>query len=169
MKKILGILAVLLLSVAAFGQTTYGVVATGGSVTGGIAGKVKLSGSSTVGVVLVNNTLPFETEGGTVTFQTGAITTGKIQVGGTFLPGGFITVVTDNEGALFSGTFDAGLTWTPSFNANGTHFYVLSGNATDALGNTAQVLLTTTTDTSVTCFFSGSETISSLRLGITIH
>jgi hypothetical protein len=169
MKKILGLLVVLVLSAAAFGQTTYGVVALGGTTTGRINGRASLAGSSTITTVIVNNSFPFESETGTITFQTGLLANGSMQTGVTFSAGGTITVTTANEGLIFSGTFDQGATWKPAFNPNDTHFYILNGTATDALGNTLAFVLTTTTDTSVTCFFSGSETISSVRLGITIN
>lgn len=169
MKKILGLLAVLVLSVAAFGQTTYGVVAQGGTISGGVTNSPRLSASSTIGVVIVNNTFPYEYETGTIVLTVGSRVSGSMQVGQILGSGGTITVTTANEGVLFSGAISAGATWTPAINPNSTHFYILNGAATDALGNTLTFTLTTTTDASVTCFFSGSETISSLRLGITIN
>jgi hypothetical protein len=168
MKKILGVLAVLVLSVAAFGQTTYGVIASGGTASGRINGRASLSGSSTVSLVIVNNTFPYEFETGAISFQTGPLANGSMQTGVTFGSGGTITVTTANEGQIFSGTFVAGTTWRPAFNGNDTHFYLLNGTAADAAGNTLVLSMTTTTDPSITCFFSGSETISSLNVGITI-
>lgn len=165
MKKILGVL--LLLTAAAFAQTTYNVNATTGTLTGGIAGRVKLTGASTVVAVIINGGPP-EFEGGSVSFQTGTITSGHVQVGATFGAGGSFIVTTANEGTIFTGTFNDA-TWTPAFNANGTHSYVLTGTLTDPAGDTGAFSLLTTTDTSITCFFSGKETIQTVNISLTIN
>src|SRR5512132_2151600 len=71
---------------------------------------------------------------GSVTFTTGAFTSGDAQMGGTLAPGGSF-IITGNgsngvpNGVIFSGTFSSStpVTWTMQTLADGTHNYVLTG------------------------------------------
>jgi PEP-CTERM motif len=80
---------------------------------------------------------------GTVTFTTGAFTSGDPVMGGTLAPGGSFTITGNGtngvpSGVIFSGTFTAA-TWTMQTLPNGTHDYVLLGAL---MGSNGQVLAT---------------------------
>jgi hypothetical protein len=85
--------------------------------------------------------------------------------GGTFVIAGNGTNGIPN-GTIFSGTFDAPLTWTLVTLANGTHNYTLTGSITNGGSvNGATVQLTINTGKG---FFNGSTTISSGDTNITV-
>src|SRR5215472_10537655 len=74
---------------------------------------------------------------GSITFSTGALTSGSLQTGGAFAGGGSFTIAgngTDGipNGVIFSGTFSGPVTWTLITLANGTHNYTLTGALTGA-------------------------------------
>ncbi len=105
---------------------------------------------------------------GSVSFSTGALSSGSLQMGGTFAAGGTF-VITGNgssgvpNGVIFSGSFDSPVTWTLVTLANGTHNYTLTGTLTGTLGsslmtNGITVQLTINTGKG---YFNGSTTISS--------
>ncbi len=105
---------------------------------------------------------------GWLTFSTGALSSGSLQMGGTFASGGTF-VITGNgssgipNGVIFSGTFDSPVTWTLVTLANGTHNYTLTGTLTGTLGssyatNGVTVQLTINTGKG---YFNGSTSISS--------
>ncbi len=80
---------------------------------------------------------------GSVTFTTGAFTSGDPTMGGTLAPGGSFTITGNGSngvpsGVIFSGTFTAA-TWTMQSLPNGTHDYVLMGAL---MGSSGQVLAT---------------------------
>ena len=103
-----------------------------------------------------------------MSFSTGALTSGNLQMGGTFGSGG--TFVINGNGTngipnttLFNGSFDGPVTWTLVTLANGTHNYTLTGsvtgtwyNGTTVFGATVQLTINTGKG-----FFNGSTTISS--------
>ncbi len=137
----------------------------GGTLSGTNAG-LSLSGSL---LVAVNG---FDGGGlttgnlGTVSFTTGAVSGGSLQMGGTFAPGGTFTIDGNGtgglpNGTLFSGTFSGTVTWTLTTLANGTHDYTLTGVVTGMMGGTTvngvSVQLTINTGKG---FFNGSTTIS---------
>src|SRR5215469_9293059 len=105
---------------------------------------------------------------GSVTFSTGALISGSLQMGGTFAGGGLFVIAgngTDGipTGAIFSGTFSGPVTWTMITLSNGTHNYTLTGvlSGTWFTGQTvygATVQLTVNTGKSL---FNGSATLSS--------
>ena len=106
---------------------------------------------------------------GTLEFSTAALTSGSLQMGGTFAAGGSF-VVTGNgtngipSGVIFNGSFSGPVTWTLTTLANGTHNYTLSGalsgtwytNGQTVYGATVQLTINTGKG-----FFEGTTQISS--------
>jgi len=137
----------------------------GGTLSGTNAG-LSLSGSTLVAVTGFNGGGLVTGDLGTVSFSTGALTGGSLQMGGTFGSGGTFTI--DGNGAgglptgvLFSGAFSGSVTWTLTTLANGTHNYTLTGVVTGTMGgvnvNAVTVQLTINTGKGL---FNGSTTIS---------
>jgi len=166
MKRMIWLLLLTLaLPIAAFASST-DFTNSGGKLTGSSSG-LSLTGSELIainglGVGLITGDL------GTLTFTTGALTSGSLQMGGTFAAGGSF-VITGNgtdgipDGTIFSGTFTGGETWTMVTLANGTHNYTLTGSLTGwwyngAPVNGATVQLTINTGKG---YFNGSTKISS--------
>jgi hypothetical protein len=140
----------------------------GGKLSGSNAG-LSLTGSTLVAVI--EPTIPLIITGnnlGTVAFSTGALTSGTLTGGGTFAAGGSFAISTNGtsglpNGVLFSGTFDAPVSWVLITLANGTHEYTLTGTLTGtwitgATVNGVTVQLTVNTGKG---FFNGSTGISS--------
>ena len=113
---------------------------------------------------------------GIVAFQTGALTSGSLQTGGTFAAGGAFTVTGNGNngvanGPIFTGTFDTDSTWQMFTLPDGTHNYNLTGIVSgivytkfkqyNAKGVTFQLTVNTGTG-----FFNGSTTLSSGNLNI---
>lgn len=158
-KKLL-LLAVLALALplAAFADSSIDITNRGGTLAGNSSG-LSLTGSTLIGVgSAVGSNL------GSLTFSTGALTSGNLQTGATFAAGGSF-VITGNgtngvpNGVIFSGTFSGPVTWTPTPLANGTHNYTLSGalvSANGQVGATAQLTVNTGKG-----FFNGSVGLSS--------
>jgi len=63
---------------------------------------------------------------GGVYFTTGALNSGSLALGGTFLAGGSFTISGTN-GVIFNGSFSSPVTWTMFTLENGTHEYTLQG------------------------------------------
>ena len=171
MKRILLLaLICLALPMAAFANSSIDFTNSGGTLSGSSAG-LSLSGSEVIavkglgGLGLVTGNL------GTLSFTTGMLMSGSLQSGGTLMAGG--TFVIDGNGTngipngtIFSGTFDAPLTWTMVTLANGTHNYTLTGSITNGGSvDGATVQLTINTGKG---FFNGSTTISSGDTNITV-
>jgi hypothetical protein len=106
-------------------SSTIDISNSGGTVTGSDAG-LSLTGSvlfkygSTVGSNL-----------GSVTFTTGAFTSGNAAMGGGLAPGGTFTITGNGtngvpNGVIFSGTFTSA-TWSVITLADGSHQYTLTG------------------------------------------
>lgn len=169
MKRIFLIaLLALALPMAAFGSGSVDFTNSGGALTGSSAG-LSLSGSvliavkgyGSLGLVTGNNL-------GSLSFTTGALTSGSLQMGGTFGGGGTFTIDGNGSnglptGAMFTGSFSGPVTWTMVTLANGTHNYTLTGSLTGtgmsgAIVNGATVQLTINTGKG---FFNGSTKISS--------
>ena len=169
MKKIL-LLAVLALALptAMFAGSSVDYTNSGGTLSGSSSG-LSLSGSVLIAVNGLNGAgLITGADLGSVSFSTGALTGGSLQMGGTFAGGGSF-VITGNgtngvpNGTLFTGTFDGPVTWTLVTLANGTHNYTLTGSVSGWTGSGAPttgatVQLTINTGKG---FFNGSTTISS--------
>ncbi len=166
-RSLLLVLLALALPMAAFASSSVDFTNSGGTLSGTNAG-LALSGSELIavnglgGLGLVTGNL------GTVTFSTGALSGGSLQMGGTFLAGGSFVVNSNGSnglpsGVLFNGSFSGPVTWTLVTLANGTHNYTLSGSLTGTwytgtTVNGATIQLTINTGKG---FFNGSTKISS--------
>lgn len=160
-------LLALALPMAAFASSSVDFTNSGGTLSGSNAG-LSLSGSTLIavnglgGLGLVTGNL------GSLSFSTGALTSGSLQMGGTFLSGGMFMIVGNGTNGipnttLFNGTFSGPVTWKLVTLANGTHNYTLTGSISGtwmggATVNGAAVQLTINTGKG---FFNGSTTISS--------
>lgn len=158
-------LLALALPMAAFANNSVDFTNSGGTLSGSSAG-LTLSGSTLIamgsGGVITTGTL------GTIAFSTGALSSGNLQQGATFMAGGSFNITGNGtngvpNGTIFSGTFSGPVTWTLVTLANGTHNYTLSGALTGTwMGggtvNGATVQLTINTGKG---FFNGSTSISS--------
>ena len=175
MKKIL-LLAILALALpmAAFANNSIDFTNSGGTLSGGSAG-LSLSGSELIAVNGLNGLGMVTGNLGSVSFSTGMLMSGNLQMGATFMAGG--TFVVDGNGTngipsgtLFNGTFSGPVSWTLVTLANGTHNYTLSGSVTGTWLNGitvdgATVQLTINTGKG---FFDGSTLISSGDTNITV-
>jgi PEP-CTERM motif-containing protein len=156
-KKIV-LLAVLALALplAAFANSV-DLTNVGGTVTGG-AGGLTLSNS----VIMVYSGVSGSNLG-SVSFTTGAFTTGNAQNGGTLAAGGSFTVTGNGtngvpNGVIFSGSFSSA-TWSVTTLADGTHNYTLVAAIVDGSGHvgaTSQLTLNTGTG-----LFNGSVGLAS--------
>ncbi len=169
MKKILLLaLLALALPIAAFAGSGVDYTNSGGTLSGSSSG-LTLSGSVLIAVNGLNGGgLITGNDLGSVSFSTGALTSGSLQMGGTFAGGGWFTITGNGSngvpnGNLFSGTFSGPVTWTLVTLANGTHNYTLTGSLSgtsvgggSAVGVTVQLTINTGKG-----FFNGSTTISS--------
>ena len=138
---------------------------SGGTLSGTDAG-LSLTGSGLIAVTGFNGGGLVTGDLGTVSFTTGALTGGDLQMGGTFASGGTFTISGNGTGGLpngviFSGTFSGSVTWTLATLANGTHNYTLTGVVTGTMGgmnvNGVTVQLTINTGKG---FFNGSTLIA---------
>ena len=169
MKKIL-LLAVLALALpmAAFAGSGVDYTNSGGTLSGSSSG-LTLSGSVLIAVNGLNGGgLITGNDLGSVSFSTGALTSGSLQMGVTFAGGGWFTITGNGSngvpnGTLFSGTFSGPVTWTLVTLANGTHNYTLTGSlsGTAGEGSSAQGVTVQLTINTGKGFFNGSTTISS--------
>jgi len=172
MKQIVWLLLLMLALPTAGFANSVDFTNSGGTLSGGNSG-LSLTGSTLIAINapplgLITGDL------GSVTFSTGALSTGSLQTGGTLAAGGSF-VITGNgtdgipNGMIFSGTFSGPVTWTLITLSNGTHNYTLTGALTGTwfTGQTvygATVQLTVNTGKG---FFNGSTTISSGDTNIT--
>jgi hypothetical protein len=110
----------------------------GGTLSGSNAG-LTLSGSALVVVNGLNGMgIITGSDLGSVTFTTGALTSGSLLTGGTFAAGGTFTITGNGtngipNGVLFSGTFSGPVMWT-RLTVDGVTHYTLSGGVTGTLG-----------------------------------
>jgi len=161
-------LAILLLALplGAFAGSSIDFTNSGGTLSGTNAG-LTLTGSTLIAVNGLGGGLITGNNLGTVTFSTGALTGGSLQMGGTFAAGGSF-IITGNgsgipSGTIFNGSFTGPVTWTLITLANGTHNYTLTGslsgtwyNGSTISGATVQLTINTGKG-----FFNGTTTISS--------
>lgn len=169
MKKLI-LLAVLALALptAMFAGSSVDYTNSGGTLSGSNSG-LSLSGSTLVAVNGLNGGgLITGSDLGSVSFSTGALTSGSLQMGGTFAGGGWFSITGNGSngipsGTLFSGSFSGPVTWTLVTLANGTHNYTLSGSLAGMTGSgysTVGVTVQLTINTGKG-YFNGSTTISS--------
>ena len=168
MKRILLMaLLALALPISAFATKSVDFTNSGGTLSGSSTG-LSLSGSELIAVNGLNGMGLVTGDLGSLTFSTGSLTSGSLQMGATFNGGGSFTITgngTDGipSGVIFSGTFSGPVTWTLVTLANGTHNYTLTGSVSGtwyngASVNGATVQLTINTGKG---FFNGSTSISS--------
>jgi hypothetical protein len=158
MRRVL-ILAVLALALPlmAYADSSIDVSNAGGTITGNASG-LSLSGSTLFkfGSAVGSNL-------GSVSFTTGAFTSGDPQMGGTLAAGGTFTITGNGtngvpNGVLFNGAFTSAQ-WTLVTLANGTHNYTLTGALSDSngkVGATTQITVNTGKG-----FFNGTIDLSS--------
>jgi hypothetical protein len=160
-------LLVLALPLAAFAGSSVDFTNSGGTLSGSNA-SLSLTGSTLIAVNGLGGGLITGKNLGTLTFSTGALSSGSLQMGGTFAAGGSF-IITGNSGngipsgTIFNGSFTGPVTWTLITLANGTHNYTLTGslsgtwyNGSTISGATVQLTINTGKG-----FFNGSTTISS--------
>jgi hypothetical protein len=167
MKKLV-LLAVLALALptAVFAGSSIDYTNSGGTLAGSNSG-LSLSGSVLI-AVNGNGGLITGNDLGSVSFQTGALSSGSLQNGGTFAAGGWFTITGNGSngvptGTLFTGTFSSPASWSLTTLANGTHNYTLTGtlSGTTASGySTVGVTVQLTINTGKG-FFNGCTKISS--------
>ena len=167
MKKLV-LLAVLALALptAVFASSNIDYTNSGGTLSGSKSG-LSLSGSALI-AVKGSGGLITGSDLGSVSFQTGALTSGSLQSGGTFAASGWFTITGNGtngvpSGTLFTGTFSSPVTWTMMTLSNGTHNYTLTGalTGTTASGySTVGVTVQLTVNTGKG-FFNGCTSISS--------
>jgi PEP-CTERM motif-containing protein len=167
-KKIvfLSVLA-LALPFVAFAGSSVDFTNSGGTLAGTNSG-LTLTGSALIAVDGLGGGLITGNDLGSVSFSTGALSSGSLQMGGTFATGGTFTITGNGtsgvpSGVIFNGSFSGPVTWTLVTLANGTHNYTLTGsltgtwyNGTTVNGATVQLTINTGRG-----FFNGSTTISS--------
>jgi len=162
MKKLV-LLAVLALALptAVFASSNIDYSNSGGTLSGSqgglsLSGSVLIAVSSNSGIITGSNL-------GSVSFETGALTSGSLQQGGTFAAGGWFTITGNGtngvpSGTLFSGTFSGPVKWDLVTLPNGTHNYTLTGTLKGSSGSGVTVQLTVNTGKG---FFNGCTRISS--------
>lgn len=153
---VLALLA-LALPMMAWANSSIDVSNAGGTISGSAAG-LSLTGSTLFkfGSAVGSNL-------GSLSFTTGAFTSGDAQMGGTLAAGGTFTIMGNGtngvpNGVLFSGTFTSAK-WTLVTLANGTHNYTLTGalmDSTGRVGATTQITINVGMG-----FFNGSAGLSS--------
>ena len=157
----------LVLPLAAFAGSSVDFTNSGGNLTGTSSG-LTLTGSALVAVDGLGGGLITGNNLGSVSFSTGILSSGTLQMGGTFAAGGSFSITgngTDGipTGVIFNGTFTGPVTWTLVTLANGTHNYTLTGSLSGAWytgGSVSGVTVQLTINTGKG-YFNGQNTISS--------
>src|SRR5215469_937060 len=168
MKRMLWLLLLTLaLPVAAFANNSVDFGNVGGTLSGSSTG-LTLSGSVLNSVNGLNGLGMVTGNLGSISYSTGALVSGTLQMGATFAAGGSFMIVGNGSNGIpnttiFSGSFSGPVTWTLVTLANGTHNYTLTGSLTGTwftgqMVNGATVQLTINTGKG---FFNGSTQISS--------
>jgi hypothetical protein len=165
-KSIFLTILVLALPFAAFAGSSVDFTNSGGNLSG-TSGGLTLTGSTLVaaelgGSLITGNNL------GTVSFSTGALSSGTLQMGGTFASGGTFSITGNGtsgipNGVIFNGSFTGPVTWTLVTLANGTHNYTLTGSLSGAwyTGSTVSGVTVQLTINTGKGYFNGQTTISS--------
>lgn len=160
-------LFVLALPLVSFAGSNVDFTNSGGTLTG-TNGGFSLTGSSLIAVNGLGGGLITGNNLGTLTFSTGSLSSGSLQMGGTFAAGGTFSISGNGtngipNGVIFSGSFTGPVTWSLVTLANGTHNYTLTGSLTGTWykggsisGATVQLTINTGKG-----FFNGQTSISS--------
>lgn len=137
---------------------------SGGTLSGDNAG-LTLTGS-TLSIISGLTAVPLKGDLGTLSFTTGAVSSGNLQTGATFASGGAFSIDSTTMGNLFTGSFDcsaSACTWTLLTLADGTHQYTLQGaisgswkGGATVYGATSQLTINTGKS-----LFGGSTTLAS--------
>jgi hypothetical protein len=150
------VLLALALPMAAWASSSTDIVNSGGTLTGSSSG-MALTASTLieVGGITGSNL-------GTLSFTTGALTSGDLATGATFAGGGSFMIVGNGtngvpNGVIFSGVFTGPVTWAQTVSGN-NYYYTLTGSAAGGGYQAATIQLTFSTGTSP---FKGSAAISS--------
>ena len=167
MGKKAALLALLVLALPWAAYASSITITNFGGVVSGDASGLTLNGST---VKVFNNNITGANLG-SVSFSTGAFTSGDPQMGGTLAAGGTFTVMGSGtngvpSGVIFSGTFSSAPAWALITLADGTHQYTLSGalrGTNGQVGATAQLTVNTGTG-----FFTGSTGLASGDTSITM-
>lgn len=161
-------LLALALPLTVFAKSSVDFTNSGGTLSGSSAG-LTLTGSELIAVNGLNGLGLVTGDLGTLTFSTGALTGGNLQMGGTFAAGGTFDITGNGtngipNGAIFTGTFDGPVTWTLITLANGTHNYTLTGSVTGTWEGSGTTVFGATVQLTINtgkAFFNGTTTISS--------
>jgi hypothetical protein len=158
---------VLALPFAAFAGSSVDFTNGGGTLSGTNSG-LTLTGSTLIAANGLSGGLITGSNLGTVSFSTGMLSSGTLQMGGAFAAGGAFSITGNGtggipNGVIFNGSFTGPVTWTLITLGNGTHNYTLTGSLTGTwyAGGTingATVQLTINTGRG---FFNGQTTVSS--------
>jgi len=173
-RLILMAILALALPLSAFAGSSVDFTNDGGTLSGSSAG-LSLSGSELIAVNGLNGLGLVTGNLGSLSFSTGALTSGSLQMGGTFAGGGSF-VITGNgsnglpNGTIFNGSFTGNVTWTLVTLANGTHNYTLTGTITGTWlgGGTVEGATVQLTINTGKGFFNGSTNISSGDTNVTV-
>lgn len=132
MKRVLWLaLLALALPMTAFANNSVDFTNSGGILWGSTAA-LSVSGSELIAVNGLNGLGLITGDLGTVSFTTGTLTSGSLQMGGMFAAGGSFVIDGNGtsgipNGTIFNGTFSGPVTWTMVTLSNGTHNYTMSG------------------------------------------
>jgi len=164
---------VLALPLAAFAGSSVDFTNSSGTLSGTNTG-LALTGSALIAVNGLGGGLITGNDLGTVSFSTGILSSGNLQMGATFAAGGTFNITGNGTGGIptgtiFNGSFTGPVSWTLVTLANGTHNYTLTGSLSGTwyAGGTvsgATVQLTINTGRG---YFNGQTTISSGDTNIT--
>jgi hypothetical protein len=169
MKKTL-LLAVLALALptALFAGSSVDYTNISGNLMGSTSG-LSLSGSGSLLAIVNGVTGSPPNYLGTVSFGTGALTSGSLAAGGTLSSVGSWFTVTGNgsngipTGALFTGAFTGDISLFEHTQSDGTHMYILSGvlNGTSGTGMREEGLTSQVVFNTGKGFFDGGANITS--------
>ena len=158
---------ILTLPLAALADNNVDFTNSSGTLSGTNSG-LTLAGSTLITVHGLGSGLITGSDLGTLSLSTGNLSSGSLQMGGSFAAGGKFNITGNGtsgipSGVIFSGSFTGPLTWTLVTLSNGTHNYTLTGslvgtweNGTTVNGATVQLTINTGRG-----FFNGKTNISS--------
>jgi hypothetical protein len=152
----------LMIPVASFADAGVDYSNRAGTLSGSNSG-LSLSGSTLIAISDGSGLITGDL--GTVSFTTGALSSGDLQNGGTLDAGGTFNITGNGSngvpnGTLFSGSFSGPVTWAITTLGNGTHNYTLTGTITGTASGqaVAGVTVQLTINTGMG-FFNGSTRI----------